>query len=320
MLTNAKVTGKYKYKDVFQLLPAPNHFPHAPCTEAHHPCLLEIKYDFTPDSSKRMDDQTEFPEWLQRRNHEEKLIHEITSLFGIFSLSKFITIQNSHSWTIPTTDDFAIESEWRQLSYCVKEHQQRISEFTHFKAPQINEINTTDLYKFGLKFLGSNFSIPDLFGKILDAYYNLDQNEKNAILRSATLFNNAIRIKPISRSISFACFVSSIESLIDHTHKEIKIEKCRECNAPRYAVTKKFTEFLEKYSSDTAELIKFYKKVYGKRSEILHAGALFQGEHIPKDWDESDWEAHHMNFGIERICRIAITNWILESDMHPRTA
>ena len=312
MLTNANVTGKYRYKDKFQILPAPDHFPRAPYSEAHHPCILEVKYNFNPDSSQITPDQTVVPDWIQRKDHESKIIHEITSLFNVFSFSKFVDIQNNHSWPIRTDDNTAIEPEWRQLTYLVREHQSEISELTNSAASKIDEINTTKLYKFGARYIGSDFSVPDLFGNILDAYYELDQDSKNALLKSITIFKNAIKIKSISPSISFACFVSSIESLVYYIHKDVKIENCKECSAPRYAVTRKFTDFFTKYCSESEELISFYKKAYSHRSKILHAGALFLGEHIPTDWAESDWEAYHMNSGIERICRIAFTNWILE--------
>lgn len=312
MLTNANVTGQYRYRDVFQILPAPDHFPRAPCLEAHHPCLLELKYSFTPDPSKKMLDQTEVPDWMQRKDYERKLICEIMNLFGVFSFSKFVNTQDIHSWTVRAEGGLAAEPEWRQLSYFVREHQHEIDKFTNSPISKIEEIDTTKFYNFGARYTGSDFSIPDLFGATLYAYYNLDQDSKSAFLRSATLFNNAVKIQSISPSISFACFVSSIESLVDYIHKGVKVEKCRECSAPRYAVTKKFTDFLTKYSSESKELIRFYKQAYGQRSKILHAGALFLGEHIPKDWGESDWEAYHMNSGIERICRIAFTNWILD--------
>lgn len=317
MLTNAKVTGKYIYKDKFQILPAPDHFPRAPYSEAHHPCLLEVKYNFTPDSNKKMPDQAEVPDWIQRKDHESKIIHEIMILFDVFSFSKFVDTQNNHSWTIRTDSSIAIEPEWRQLSYFVREHQLEICEFTDSSASKIDEINTANSYNLGGRYIGSDFSVPDLFSDILDAYYSLDQNDKSAFLKSVTIFKNAIKIKSISPSISFACFVSSIESLVDYIHKDVKIEKCKECSAPRYAVTRKFTEFLTKYSSNTEELISFYKKSYTQRSKILHAGALFLGEHIPTGWAESDWEAYHMNSGIERICRIAFTNWVLERNRLP---
>lgn len=315
MLTNANVTGKYIYRDRFQILPAPDHFPRVPYAEADHPCLLEIKYNFAPDPNRKMPDQTEVADWIQRKDHEKKIIHEIISLFNVFSFSKFVNTQDIHSWTIRTDGNNAIEPEWRQLSYFVRDHQHEISEFTNSSVSRIDEINTSEFYNLGGRYVGSEFSVPDLFSYVLDVYYNLDPENKNAILKSLTLFNNAIKIKPISPSISFACFVSSIESLIDHIHKGVKIEKCKECSTPRYAVTKKFTEFLAKYSSDSDELIRFYKKSYGQRSKILHAGALFLGEHIPAAWAESDWESYHMNSGIERICRIAFTNWMLER--HP---
>lgn len=317
MLTNSNVTGKYLYRDIFQILPAPNNFPRAPCLEAHHPCLLEVKYNFTSDSRTRMPDQTEIPDWIQRKDHEAKIIREIMCLFDVFSFSKFVYTQDNHSWTIRTGDDLTVEPEWRQLSYFVRDHQHEISEFTNSPAQKIEEIDTSKFYNLGGRYVGSDFSVPDLFSSVLDAYYSLDQENKDAFLKSATLFNSAIRIKPISPSISFACFVSSIESLVDYIHRGVKIEKCKECSAPRYSVTRKFTDFLTKYSSDSGELIKFYKKSYGQRSKILHAGALFLGEHVPAGWAESDWEAYHMNSGIERICRIAFTNWILERHKYP---
>jgi hypothetical protein len=195
MLTNANVTGKYIYRDFFQILPAPDHFPRAPYLEAHHPCLLEIKYNFAPDSNKRMPDQTEVPDWIQKKDNETKITCEIMSLFDVFSFSKFVYTQANHSWTIRTDDNRAIEPEWRQLSYFVREHQNEINEFTNSPVSQIDEINTAKSYNLGVRYIGSDFSVPELFGGILDAYYNLDQDNKNAFLRSATLFNHAIRIK-----------------------------------------------------------------------------------------------------------------------------
>ncbi len=202
MLTNANVTGKYIYRDIFQILPAPDHFPRAPYLEAHHPCLLEVKYNFTPDPSKRMPDQTEVSDWIQRKDHEKKIISEIINLFGVFSFSKFVNTQDIHSWTIRTEENRAIEPEWRQLSYFVREHQHEIGEFTNPPISQIEEVNTAKFYRFGARYTGSDFSIPDLLSEILDAYYSLDQDNRNAFLRSATLFNNAIKIKQISPSIS----------------------------------------------------------------------------------------------------------------------
>jgi len=311
MLTNANVTGKYRYRDKFQILPAPDDFPRAPCLEAHHPCLLELKYNFTPDPNKISLDK-EVPDWIQRQDYETKLIHEIARLFDVFSFSKFVFTQNNHSWTIRTDDDIAVAPEWRQLSYFVNGHKHEISEFTNSPVDQIEQIQTAKFYNFGARYTGSDFSIPDLLSNIFDAYYSLESDDKNAFLRSAALFNNAIRIKSISASISFACFVSSIETLVDYHHKGVKIEKCKECSTPRYSVTRKFTDFLTQYSSESAELIRFYKQSYSQRSKILHAGALFTGEHIPVEWAESDWEAYHMNSGIERVCRVAFANWILE--------
>lgn len=212
-------------------------------------------------------------------------------------------------------DDIAVEPEWRQLSYFVRDHQHEISDFTNSQVPRIDEINTSKAYNLGGRYVGSDFAIPDLFSSVLDAYYSLRSDSRDALLKSLTLFNNAIRIKAISPSVSFACFVSSIESLVEYIHKDVEVERCKECSAPRYFVTRKFAEFLSKYSSDSKELIRFYKQAYGRRSKILHAGALFLGEHIPIGWAESDWESYHMNSGIERVCRIAFTNWVLER--HP---
>ena len=312
MLTNANVRGKYTYKDKFQILPAPDNFPRARYSEAHHPCLLEVKYNFTHDPSKTMPDQTEVPDWIQRKDQEVKLIHEVARLFDVFSFSKFVFTQDNHSWTVSTDGNAPDEPEWRQLSYFVTGHQHKISEFTNSPVEKIEEIQTDKSYNFGARFTGSDFAVPDLLSDILDAYYSLEPDNKNAFIRSATLFNNAIKIKSISPSISFACFVSSIETLVDHAHKGVKVEKCKECSTPRYSVTRKFTEFLKKYSSNSEELIRFYQQSYSQRSKILHAGALFTGEHTPREWAESDWESYHMNSGIERICRIAFTNWILE--------
>ncbi|EPO9975520.1 TPA: hypothetical protein ACKTGI_004007 [Pseudomonas aeruginosa] len=322
MLANASVKGVLKYKDFFQIIPAPDDFPRAPCLEAHHPCLLELKYKFEFDPDLKMPDGKSVPEWIQQKDQEGKIIHEISSLFGMYSLSYFVFSSGGHSWSINTEAGSDFDLQWRQLSYFVADgkHQHKISKFTDAGCLPMGRVETSKVYNFGARFIGDDFSIPDLLPEILDSYYILEQDDRDAISRVASIFNSALKIKAISSSISFAIFVSSIESLVDYQYRGVKVESCKECNAPRYSVTRKFTDFLKRYSSDSDELVRFYKSTYGRRSKILHAGALFLGEHIPLNWAEDDWSAYHMRSGIERICRIAFANWLLErAQMRKRT-
>ena len=322
MLANASVKGAFKYRDLFQILPAPDDFPRPPCLEAHHPCLLELRYEFEFDPDLKTSDGQPVPDWIQQKDQEGKIIHEISSLFGVYSLSNFVFPSGGHSWSINTEDGSNFDLQWRQLSYFVEDgkHQHNISNFTDAGCLPMEQVETSKAYNFGARFTGDDFSIPDFLPGILDSYYILERDDRDAILKMASIFNSALKIKAISSSISFAIFVTSIESLVDYQHKGDKVENCKECNKPRYSVTRKFNDFLKRYSSDSNELVKFYKSAYDHRSKILHAGALFLGEHIPLNWAESDWSAYHMRSGIERICRIAFANWLLERAQMRRCA
>lgn len=314
MLTNAKVTGHYRYRDTFQILPAAQSSQQPPYIEAHHPCILELKYNFEYDASRTLIDTSSTPEWLQEKDSENKLVNEIVKLIGLFSFSKFIQYsQEEYGWFTHYDDKDQASLFWGQKSYFDDNHDKMLENFTKHNLNKAEEIDFLKFYSFPARFSGAEFSIPNILTHLFDKYYSLSNDARVSFFRAATLFNNAIEIKKISPSISFSCFISCIETLVEYIHKDIRIEKCEGCGQLKYSVTKKFIEFMKKYNSDSKELIKFYNAVYKKRSKILHAGDLFSGEDIPLNWEEKDWEEFSLRTNIERTCRIALINWLLES-------
>ncbi len=184
MLANASVKGAFKYRNLFQILPAPDDFPRPPCLEAHHPCLLELRYEFEFDPDLKTSDGQPVPDWIQQKTKKENYSRDFLSLRCVL-IVKFCFPSGGNSWSINTEDGSDFDLQWRQLSYFVEngKHQNNISNFTDAGCLPMAQVETSKAYNFGARFIGDDFSIPDFLPGILDSYYILERDDRDAILK-----------------------------------------------------------------------------------------------------------------------------------------
>lgn len=120
-----------------------------------------------------------------------------------------------------------------------------------------------------------------------------------------SLYNIAERLFPISASMSFVTYVSSIESLME-LGREIsghKIDHCESCNQKKYEITKKFAEFIKTYSlSEVDDSEKILKKIYAKRSKMSHSGELLEIDSIFSIFPVDEYQEIVSVSAYNRIC------------------
>jgi len=117
------------------------------------------------------------------------------------------------------------------------------------------------------------------FDKVLIKLYSLPKKEL-IIIKSAIywFYNGSIIGREISDYNSqFISYVNSIEALCKIEFDK-KPELCDSCGQTKFKITKKFIDFLVKYSNvDQSKTKKkdLYRKIYNKRSDLIHKGELF---------------------------------------------
>jgi hypothetical protein len=307
------VSGGFKYADYFQVTPADSSYRSPPYAEAHHPCFIEIRYPFEYDQQKKNIDGTEIPDWMQESDFERKIVDEIIKLINVFCFSQFIQYEYEQAWFIDMDDIKDHKMYWGQKSYFTDNHKSKIEEFTSFER-LIDTMNYKEYYNLNGKYFGADFAIPDILLQLISKYFSLNIEARQAYLIAITLFNSAKKIKSISPSISFTTFITCIESLVAHTYRNEIIEKCNTCGQKKYSVTKKFKNFMRDYNNNSKELVKYYEDAYIKRSDIIHSGKLFDGEIVPLSWSERDWDIFFFKMNIERVCRVALINWLIKTN------
>ena len=317
-LSNTPVNGSFRHKDYFQILPADADAPKPPAVMNHHPFVVE--FCFTVDETPREHlDGSQVPQWVTNNDDAYKTLKEILLLLTAFSNDRVFTYAHKQSWFIPmgTKESKADEKniQWGQEAYYYSDFNSDIDGLSKHEAESVALIDPNEFFNRYGRRTDQEYDLPQNINELLDAFYALDEDNRHCFLTACSLFSQGITIWSEHPSLSFAAFVSSIETLIAAEYKGEKIETCSECGQQRYRVINKFREFFGKYGSPTPEFRKYAVKVYKYRSKILHRGELFLGEVTPRRFGSIEGiEDDDLRRNIIRTCRICFVNWLLNQN------
>lgn len=313
-LSNIPVKGSFRYKDYFQVLPADADAPAPQAVMSHHPFVIE--FCFTVDETHREHpDGSSVPQWVINNDDAYKTLKEILLLLTAFSNDRVFTYSHNQSWFIPmgTKGEEPTEKkvQWGQEGYFYDKFNSDIEKLSETEIESVALIDANEFFNRYGRRTDQEFDLPQNIIELLDTFFSLGEDERHYFLSACTLFSQGITIWSEHPSLSFAAFVSSIETLIAADYKDEKTERCSECGQERYRVINKFREFFGKYGSPTPEFRKYAVKVYKYRSKILHRGELFLGEVVPRRFGSMEgFEDDELRRSIIRTCRICFINWL----------
>ncbi len=344
IFTKAHLKTNFRFKDVFQIYPCD--FADAPKSEYALDNPVVIEY-FT-DSTKN----PEVYSWIKQKNlisglaNQTSQLNKITRLLSAITKHRFFSYSTSDSkWGIIPKENND-ESEFNASKiffpffyYPNSKNDLRGNEFAAQRHLNSNFISHQNYYLQGSidNLVDDNtqeISFSDLTEKILENYFNLDEESQKIVDAVAHLICNGIDIKQSMKSLSFISFVSSIETLANYYFRNHKVElhcescktikessfTCNECGRPIWGVTAKFKTFLSTYISNEESTKSKYNKIYNMRSRIVHNGTLLLGDE-QLNWKESkkedsEWRIH---FETMQMARAALANWLIWGpDLKPR--
>lgn len=273
------IKNTFRFKNVFQILPIPEHFPQieANYIDVSHPFILEYSYPKSIDP---------FINWFRSDNIYNELSLILNSLFkrGI----EIIPNQQKQK-RIKRPKDNKLNCEYLRLGYSPEEVDKRIKDdlwftivdnYTPFK-----EINYKDYYSPEPLDLDDyyNMCLPSNILTSLKNYFALEINEKEKFLNSSYRIQVAIEIFDVSISSAYVSLATSIEVFLQNPrercsecNKPISKENCNTCNQPNWWPTKYFKEFINKYSSSISQ--KEQNNLYNLRSNLSHGNILLTSD------------------------------------------
>jgi hypothetical protein len=162
-----------------------------------------------------------------------------------------------------------------------------------------------------LSYFGSNSSsleLPDNLEESFDLAFSLSSQDWEKFFMDCSWYYQAIDIWQKFNSSAFIALVSAIECLVPKGQ-----EICSFCGQPKYRVTKRFKDFLEKHVPFLATEFHEEKKfIYQVRSDLSHGLDLLIQDMKPWTFmlnpraQKQDILQRNLYF----ITRVAIYNWL----------
>jgi hypothetical protein len=299
LFSAAPTTGHFKYKDQFQILPAPPAAPRPDQFIGQHPFILEYAVRTSPN-------------FVITNLRQAKIARElelILSTLLIFRVSGLGSELRRH-WVIDYRGDQAIHrSQFLQEGYA---WDGAIAECQDFLAtgdtPPMPTVEINEYYGFLGLALDRTLDLPDNFTRQLDQFHRLDVAEREKFLRASYWFRHASTVFTYSKSASFVALVSAIEVIMPEQEAG---QKCPECNSDiGPGLTQRFVDFVESLIPGSGISEKDRRRFYRTRSALSHGGKLFATDHglwgfTPKKLGE-DIDARTM----WRIVQVVLYNWL----------
>lgn len=304
-----RVTGHFRYKDFFQIIPVPESAPMPNVGFRDFPFLIQFKY--TKSSNMTID---------YSRRRQKAVIY--TRLLNLLFNPRVRLMRNSGQayWTLDMdTATNKMSSSYRQEGYTFEGLSLVPDGFAG--TPEIDVMEKVPFQKnyTSIGVTSDPLKIPDNIEQSLDRIFSLSPQDYDRFFRACTWYEKGQEIWDDSASSSFVALVSAIETLIGektvcNTCKQDILEGllfCDECTQPRYQVTKHFKEFLIQYVSDLDTMPKEAAILYSTRSSLAHGAKLFQQDLKPWSFmNPVQQNEGHIQGNLFHITGIAIYNWL----------
>jgi hypothetical protein len=295
-----KIAGFFRYKDVFQIMPAGHDFADIPYALGDHPFILQSRYTKGPNS---------FINHLRRAAASTAIIR---SLAVVTKSAVFMPSRNARFfWVIEPQGEQTV-SKWVQGGYAPPTgFAVDLDHYSETAGLQpIKLVASNDYYGQGFFRTAQGFALPANIESVLDGIFALSEDTLNKFRIAATWLSMAGDISAASSSAGYISIVASLESLLEKSS-----ETCPECDQPKFSVTKRLKRFLTKYVPGLDQYPKELAMIYRTRSDLAHGLNMLLTDLEHFDWAGTDKKQSEMTLRIRtvQIARVAVLNWVLEA-------
>lgn len=291
--SGSMLSGHYRYLDVFQIVQSRKE------SSMHNGNYLDIEYNQAYTGVPQKEKPTNDPDEIFYRKRMQERAH----LDFLKELMSLLSIVTNQYYDI----DFNKEQNIRPLP---QEKIESFSDISTSHAIRKDPNRVVQRQNFTNSFV-SIHPAADLFFK---NYFELCPEARSRYNSSIFLYQSMRKIFLTSASMAIIGLISAIENLMDFDSQRanIKPRQCLECNQPVYSISKRFKEFMQKFSEfDVENPNSLLNKFYKRRSLISHAGGILEIDRILSKFSMKE---HREFTEIESHVRIALFNYLIKYD------
>ena len=297
---HTKITGYFRYKDLFQILPLPGYAATTFLPISDHPFILEVSYktslDPFVDSTRKIEMVVICTRLLNL------LVDQAISSGRWYAQSK---------WVFNTKDPSTV-TEWATLGYFDPTLKETMENFSSVDGlSPIEKVPYLAYYYLGYPPERSSepLSLPDNLEQSIDKVFALDKLSRDKFFMACSWYAQYQHILKESHSSAFIALVTALECLAQEKKKG---DTCHSCGQPVYRVTQQFRDFLKKYFPLIEHFPNEEKTLYQIRSGLTHGMNLLQADLEPWKllFDAKKQEQDLLQRNLYYIVGIAIFNWL----------
>lgn len=292
--SGSMLSGYYRYKDVFQIVESKRQ------SSVFDGNYVDIEYNQVyaslppPEKPTTDPDEIFYRDRMQERAHLD-FLKELISLISIVTNQYYDLDFDKEQNIRPSTQEKIDEFSDTSKIFVVRKDPYRV----------MQRQNST------MSFL-SIHPDADLF---FENYFNLSAEARSRYNSSIFLYQSMRKIFLTSASVAIIGLISAIENLMDYENQRAGItpEKCGECNQQVYSISKRFKEFMRKFSEfDVENPNSLLNKFYSRRSSISHSGGILEIDRLLSKFPMTE---HREFTEIESHVRIALFNYLGRSEV-----
>ena len=281
------VSGSYRFKDVFQIIPS----------------------DFRDEGGGfgRSYFELEFSDALQMlgQSKNSKLSEENYSKRAhLDHLKELIAL-------IYISTNYFCELHYDRKRQILPSEQELISGFTSYDE-RFKIRKVPDRVACRQNYNTSSLEIDSEADVYFENYFKLNFAARKRYNSSIFLYQSMRKVMSESTSMAIVGLISAVENLVDYEsvrNNEI-FETCSSCDIKKYRLSRRFNDFMLKYSDvGSGNAKKLIDGYYKRRSKIAHTGALLDMDIM---LSEFSMQQHREVYNeIESSVRVALYNYLL---------
>ena len=336
--------GWYRYRDVFQLMPArpPTNPPNVMMHD--YPLILDLKYDpriWTERSStddlwsrdawerkrdERMNsvqgsvEQTETYHQISRERRQPAIVKELQVLLTVLTNYTFIDYgRYPNSWFITLINS---EPIWGQVDYRSQELADKVGSFSVTSVDPVKVTSSAQYYRRTRNVFAEDIEFPSYLDELFTLYFSLDPRKKQAFYAACLLWVQA-NDPHMPPSMSLVTEVSAIETLVHWEDPDPETcrcgaflgpDKCSVCGNTKHGLRRRFRDFITNYAGESNRTIA--NEMYDHRSSVAHRGDLLRDDLFDSGFNVGGKD-EQMIFRItaSKVTRIAIVRWFVSQNL-----
>jgi hypothetical protein len=301
------VTAAWRYRDLFQILPAPPGAPRPPVFVADHPFILEVVHPWSSD-------------WIIALGRAQTAVTDVNLVLA--GLVPFVRAQRwgraRNLWGFPVGEDsFYLgqpvgpkRSSWIQEGYIVDGFTAVADELATNDGAEVQLLTDSAYYTRAGIPGDSVLDLPSSIEMMFDRFYALDSARRDRLLRWAYWLNQSRQLGPLSSSARYMAIIQAVEGLRPDIPGGPRCSECGRATGP--GQTRQFIDFMEQYvARQDGETERARRRLYELRSGLTHGGKLllddlYGSEFAPEHIREEESARRAL-----RLARLAGVNWLL---------